>query len=175
MTEDNAVVLHVQMTPDDFVSFHREITTHAFGPHWHACLALAGAFLGFSMFFLPAFLGVNSRTIGAVFLSFAIGLIPTLTLFLFASPTKRVRTLDPDGLFLRPHDVTVSSRGISFKSDVAHWNYDWRAFRRIKETPTHFFLYYDRLMAHVIPKHAFATTQEANRLGAILHANIKPA
>jgi hypothetical protein len=82
---------------------------------------------------------------------------------------------DPNGLFLRPHEVELSSHGVSFKSDVADLRYDWRAFLRAEETPTHFFLYTDRLMAYIVPKRGFASTEDVDRFGAMLREHIKSA
>jgi len=83
--------------------------------------------------------------------------------------------LEPNGFCMRPQDITLSSQGISFKNDVSVAICDWRAFLRVDETPTHIFLFYDRLMAHIVPKRAFATAEMAARFVATVRANIKTA
>src|SRR5262245_39728652 len=161
MTESDAVVVHpplsagdapvvrVQLTPEDFAAFHRHATKRALGPQWRICMAVAGAFLGFSMLFVPSLLGVTPRAVNMVVLSLAIGSLPFVFLFVFGSQAKRFRMLEPNGFCMRPQDVTLSSQGISFKNDVSVAICDWRAFLRVDETPTHIFLFYDRLMAHI--------------------------
>jgi hypothetical protein len=52
---------------------------------------------------------------------------------------------------------------------------DWQAFRRLEETPTHFFLYVDKLMAHIVPKRCFSGAEEADRFRMIVQTNIRLA
>jgi hypothetical protein len=102
-----------------------------------------------------------------------VGLLALLVLHSHTARQMQNGMYDPKGLFLRPLDITVSSQGVSFKSDVAESKCDWRAFLRVEETPTHFFLYTDKLIAHIVPKRGFEDADHIDRFAAMLRANIK--
>ena len=111
----------------------------------------------------------------AVVLSLMMGVLPYAFVQHFAARNNFNAMHDPKGLFLRPHEISLTSHGVWFKSDVADLKYEWRAFLRVEETPAHFFLYGDKMFAYVIPKRGFTSTEEADRFGAMLRANIKAA
>jgi hypothetical protein len=177
MTEDNAVVVHVQMTLEDSAAFQRNNSHPAALLRPDRRLAiLAWIFLGLSVVFIPGWIveRTNLETPIAFGVSAVIGFLPLVLLLNHAARRSGNKMYGSKGLFLRPHDISVSSQGVWFKSDVYDLRYDWRAFVRVEETPTHFFIYIDKLMAHIVPKREFRSTEDADRFGTMLRANIKP-
>lgn len=178
MTESAAVVVHVQMTLEDSAAFQRNNFNAAALLRPNRWLAiLAWIFFGLSVFIVPSWIAdrANLESPVAFAVSVVIGFLPLVLILNHTARRNWNRIYDPKGLFLCPHDISVSSHGVSFKSEVADLKYDWQAFLRIEETPTHFFLYTDKLMGYIVPKRGFANTEEAERFGAMFRANIKPA
>jgi hypothetical protein len=176
VTESDAVVVHVQNTVDDSAIFS-QAAMKSFGPYrWMQILAnIFGFLLWIVLAVLLLLLMPGNPPYPA-----AIATILTIGLGLFLIQSHMARRMqkrmwDPKGLFLRPHDITVSSQGISLKSDVTELKCDWQAFLRVEETPTHLFLYIERVMAYIVPKREFATPEEASRFRTIVRANIKPS
>jgi hypothetical protein len=170
MTESDAVVVHVELMPEDCIAFHRTLA-RIFRPHsleW----ARAGAWVFYvlSIIVVPVWLGADRRSAGIVLLCSLIGVFPLIVLM------RYVPDVDWSGSSaLRPTDITLSSVGVSFKNAVVDVTCDWRAFHRLDETPTHFFLYVDKLMAHIVPKRCFSSADETDRFRTIAHTNIQLA
>jgi hypothetical protein len=177
MTESDALVVHVQTTPDDGAALCTNLQRAAQpGQLYRFAILFALLWFVFAVALGPDLLvqPVLNR-LAAVVISLVVGIIPLLVVFYLTSHAHSTKMYDPKGLFLRPHQISVSSDGVSFKSDVANLKYHWSAFLRLEETPSHFFLYPDKLMAYVIPKRHFANAEEAARFGATVRAHIEPA
>jgi hypothetical protein len=177
MTESDALVVHVQTTPADSFAYQRSARNSVGVGSYQSVGVLAWIVLLLALAFGPDLLitrvGMNRPV--AVVLSLFMGTLPILFVQYFASHDIARRVHDPKGLFLRPHQISVSSKGVSFQSEVADLKYDWRAFRRLEETPAHFFLYVDGTIAYVVPKRDFASAEDAARFGATVRANILSA
>jgi len=177
MTESDTVVVHVQTTPDDSIAFRRNVHNTAEFRKYRVLTALAIVIVGLAFILGPNLLsehlGLEWST--ALVLSVVVGVLPLYFVQYFAARRNFNRAHDPKGLFLRRHQISASLQGVSFKSDVADLRYDWQAFIRFEETPTHFFLYADTLMAYIIPKRDFKSVEDINRFGAVVRAHIKPA
>ena len=175
MTESDAVVVHVRLAPEDWAAFHRHLggirAFRSIGIAW----LLAWTFFALTVLLVPHWLGVDNRSMAAFVASLGIGMFPLILVLIYTRYLIDTAMNHAEGAFLRPHEIILSSAGVSFKSEVADLIYDWRAFLRIEETPTHLFLYYDRAMAYVVPKRAFGCAEDANRFEAMLRANIKRA
>ena len=174
MIEASAVVAHVRTTPDDSAAFHRFVTRSAAKPYrW--IVGLAAGFLVMSVLTGPVWLTerMNLSLPVALAVSLLIGVCPILLIRRHVVRASFEKMYDSRGLFQRAHDVTVSPGGVSIRSDVADLKYDWRAFLKVEETPTHFFLYTDKLIAHIVPKRGFKDADHIDRFGAMLRANIK--
>ena len=170
MTESDAVVVRVQLTPEDCIAFQRVIAP-TFRPNsleW--ARAAAWVFYVLSVVVVPVWLGADRRSAGIVLLCSLVGLFPLAILL------RYVPDVDWNGCSaLRPTDIALSPVGVSFKNDVADARYNWQTFRRLEETPTHFFLYVDKLMAHIVPKRCFSGPEETDRFRTIVHSNIQLA
>jgi len=176
MTESDALVVRVQMTPDDGLAYQRMIRQASVGGRYELLVFLAVSFFVLTLIIGPELLEGRARLNHplAVMASLPIAMLPFALVLYFSTRDIFGELHDPRGFFLRPHNVLVSSRGVSFKSDVIDLRYDWQAFLRLEETPTHFFLHIDKLAAYAVPKRNFENAADANRFGAILRANIKP-
>ena len=171
MTESNAVVVHVQMTPDDGLAYQRMIRQESVGGRYELLVFLAVSFFVLTLIIGPELLegraGPNHPL--AVVASLPIAMLPFALVLYLSTRDIFVELHDPQGFFLRPHNVLVSSRG------VIDLRYDWPAFLRVEETPTHFFLHIDKLAAYAVPKRNFENATDADRFGAMLRANINSA
>jgi hypothetical protein len=171
MTESDAVVVHVQLTPEDCVAFQR-VTARRLRPQWLEW-ARAGTWLFyyFMVIVIPVWLGgMDRQSMGLFLMCSVVGLLPLVALLRYVPDVD----WSSSGA-LRPSDMALSSRGVSFKNDVADLKCQWQAFHRVEETPTHFFLYVEKLMAHIVPKRCFGSDEETDRFRAIVRGNIKPA
>ena len=170
MTESDAVVVHVQLVPEDCIALQRAIgrTLRLNRLEW----ARAGAWVFYVLMVLivPVWLGADRRSAGIVLVCSLVGLYPLALLM------RYVPDVDWSGSSaLRPTDITLSSVGVSFRNDVADVTCAWQAFHRLEETPTHFFLYVDQLMAHIVPKRCLNGLEETDRFRAIVHTNLRLA
>ncbi|MGO1076168.1 YcxB family protein [Inquilinus sp. CA228] len=59
---------------------------------------------------------------------------------------------DPGATFEGQVDLVLDDQGVDCRSDGSHSLMEWRAFRRVEETPTHIFLLISDLQALIIPK-----------------------
>jgi hypothetical protein len=177
MTESDAMAVQVQLTPDDGPAYQRMLHQTSVGGHYELLVSFAISFFVLTLIIAPELLEGRAKFTRplAVMASLPIAMLPfALVKYLSIRDIFGVMH-DPRGFFLRPHHISVSSRGVSFKSEIMDLHYDWQAFLRHEETPTHFFLHIDKLAAYVVPKRDFENEADANRFRAILRANIKPS
>jgi hypothetical protein len=94
-----------------------------------------------------------------------VGVVPAWAAYIgVVRLTNRFRfksTLDPKGPFLSPTDIRLTAEAIQWSSHRGEGRTFWHAVSKIEETALHIYLFIDRNAAHVIPKRAFATSQEA--------------
>ena len=176
--ESNAVVVHVRATPEDAIAFQRNVCNKVAALRPYRLLTvLALAFLLSSMAFGPIWFEdlANLEESVAFVSSLLVGIIPIALIQYFAAQKRQSAMYDPKGSFMRPCEIVASPNGVAFKNDVVDVKCNWAAFLHVEETPTHFFLYTDNVIAHIVPKREFATAEDASRFGEILRANIKPA
>lgn len=67
-----------------------------------------------------------------------------------------------NGLLLGRHKLRFSPEGLEQEGDLFIAKYRWNLLEEITETPTHFFLYLDRIAGIVIPKNCFPSSGDSS-------------
>lgn len=158
--------MHVtyELTPDDYWRFNLYYRRHKYPVRPFMLYALSGAigivFLGGGWVAVESWLafGRAQLTLLAcllVLLFAAVGILP---------PTKRRMTklaAQKPGL-LCEHTIGISPEWLSEKTSVNENKAAWMTLKSLEEDSEYLFLFLDRLVAHVIPKRAFASPHEAD-------------
>ncbi len=158
--------MHVtfDLTPDDF---------------WHFSLYYRRNKYPIRPFFLYALFGVivflflvGSWVAAEYWLTFGraqstlLVCLPVLLFFavLIFPPTKRrvIKIARQRPGLLCEHTIGISPEWLSEKTRINENKVAWTTLKSIEEDSEYLFLFLDRLVAHVIPKRAFSSPQEAN-------------
>jgi len=79
---------------------------------------------------------------------------------------RRIYSQSESKSVLGEHTIAIAPDGVSERSAVGESRIAWSGVERLEEDGEYIFLYIGPLVAHVIPKRAFKTTEDAN---AFLH------
>ncbi len=63
---------------------------------------------------------------------------------------------------LGKHLISVDETGLNEKTDVNDSHWDWPGIEQVQQTEDYIFIYISSIMAHVIPKQAFANRDQAD-------------
>jgi hypothetical protein len=150
-------------TVDDLIHFNQF--------HWRNSPAMRRMyrwnFLGapFAGFIAAYVMRGESSTLAA---STAIGATAGYCLFLIWSTRWSlkwaVRKMTTEGHgkgLLGQHDIEIRSDGIHERTDVNDSRQSWAAVERVAESDRYIFIYIGPMLAHIIPKAAFASAEEA--------------
>lgn len=93
---------------------------------------------------------------------FVVGCLVFLGAFKFLNTILRVPLFDADGALLRPHEVSIDSKGLHRKSSLETTFTDWRGIKKIEKFGDTLLFYNDNLAAYIVPENAFASQKDAD-------------
>ena len=148
------------ITPDDHQAFTRHI--------WYS--GARGSWLWFVMIFvgvvaLSAMLEANA----GIHLDTATMLVTMVILTGYLALAQRRIRPRADGASLGPRTFELTTEGLWERSRCYETLTRWPGVCGVDETARHFFVFIDNCQAHIIPKTAFADTEECTRFGEELH------
>lgn len=93
---------------------------------------------------------------------FVVGCLVFLGAFKFLLAILRVPLFDADGSLLRPHELSIDSKGLHRKSSLETTFTDWRGIKKIEKYGDTLLFYTDNLAVYIAPEKAFASQKDAD-------------
>jgi protein-S-isoprenylcysteine O-methyltransferase Ste14 len=163
--------LHIDVTLDDyraFLSFMQTRATHTLAQEGNPFLPkilmfLIAIVLGITLLFLVNAFG------GHIHLPSAIGAAVLVLVIVVSMVYWQMRRLQdqmlpqPEGSVLGSHLYKIREDAIHIHSSYGTTQLSWRGIKSLEETPRHFFLFIDRSVAFILPKHSFAGESQQNQ------------
>lgn len=86
-----------------------------------------------------------------------------IDLFSYKRLKRRIKNLPEDNKgILGVHELEVTEDAISWKNNVTASSVKWDAINSFEEDKDYFYIFLDKIMAHIIPKRIFTSQNEMN-------------
>jgi len=163
--------------PDDITAFNRyhfKASASTQRSYWRGLLTGVGV----ALFLFVVFRGWESwisALFPVVFLLFYVVAYPISIRRTISGIGKQVAKEGRNAGLLTTHHFSIDEAGLVDRTSVTETRTSWEGVERVVQTDAHIFLYVSATSAHVIPKAAFATPQQAQEFFEFARSHVSPS
>ncbi|MGF7050838.1 hypothetical protein J2T13_005389 [Paenibacillus sp. DS2015] len=149
-------MLKIEINREDYWNFNKfvllqryKVTVYSFIVGLPIMMVLI--FLGMK---LPFWYSVSVGIIGGVFINY----------FAYKRIKQRIKKLLEDNKgILGVHEIEITNEELKWRNSVTEGSTKWEGINSIEEDKDYFYIFIDKIMAHIIPKRTFTTQVDMNR------------
>lgn len=83
--------------------------------------------------------------------------------FVYKRMKQRIKNLLEDNKgILGEHELEITNEELRWRNSVTEGSTKWKGIKSIEEDDEYFYIFIDKIMAHIIPKRTFSTQVELN-------------